>query len=98
MQFKYNFMVLSHCLKLEATITQFITIPYVEHEFEEMDRKRRRIIEHFGLEKVIDEKVVERIVAESKNDLRKQIMQVYKRYHPMPIVVYTDAFEVFSYI
>lgn len=87
-----------HSLTLRASIAQFDTIPYVEHELEEMDKKVRHVIEHFGIEKVIDEVVVQRLVAVSKNDLRKQIMRVYKRFHPYPIVVYTDAFEVRSFI
>jgi hypothetical protein len=86
------------CLTLEATITRFETIPYVEHELEEMDKGHRDGIQHFELEKVVDEVVVEQIVAENKNDLRKRTMQVYKRFHPNPIVVYTDAFEVHSFI
>jgi hypothetical protein len=85
-------------LTLRATITQFDTIPYVEHELEEMDRSHRSAVEHFDLEKVLDEVVVQRIDARNKNDLRKSIMQVYKRFHPNPIVVYTDAFAVHSFI
>jgi hypothetical protein len=97
MKFKYNFRVLAS-LTLRATITQFDTIPYVEHELEGMDKKHRHAIEHFDFEKVSDEVVVERVVAETRNDLRKRIMQVYKRFHPNPIVVYADAFEVDSFI
>jgi hypothetical protein len=77
---------------------QFDTIPYVEHELEEMDENHRRAIEHFELEKVLDEVVVQQITGESENDLRKRIMQVYRRFHPNPIVVYTEAFGVDSFI
>jgi hypothetical protein len=85
-------------LTLEAIITQFITVPYVEHELADMKEKMRRRIQNFDLEKVLDERDVARIDAENKNDLRRQIMRVYKQYHPNPIVVYTDAFEVYSFI
>jgi len=85
-------------LTLEATITKFETIPYVEHELKDVDKGRRDMIHQFELEKVLDEVVTDRIVAENINHLRKQIMQVYRRFHPNPIVVYTDVFPVHSYI
>lgn len=85
-------------LTLRATITQFDTVPYVEHELEDMDKRQRVQVEHFELDKMLGEVVVQRVIAESKSELRKRIMQVYKRFHPNPIVVYTDAFEVDSFI